>query len=63
MSGPGVDVWLAGLTSGGVVGGLVVVGSGNLAVRGGNRKEEIGFAVSFTLDSVIGQLRWRDVGV
>lgn len=63
MSGPGVDVWLAGLTSGGAVGGLVVVGSGSLAVRGGNRKEEIVFAVSFTLDSVIGQLRWRDVGV
>lgn len=56
MSGPGVDVWLAGLTSGGAVGGLVVVGSGSLAVRGGNRKEEIWFAVSFTLDSVIAQL-------
>lgn len=38
MTGPGVDVWLAGLTSGGVVGGLVVVGSGSLAVRGGKQK-------------------------
>lgn len=34
MSGPGVDVWLSGVTSG----GLVVVGSGSLAVRGGKQK-------------------------